>query len=95
MFRIIPRHITHKHYVSRSSHIFSHSHTWERAIPAISNHTETSEDSVAMTPTMCATGSFSITEKVKGLSSKSSGAASAGNFGLGIHSMCSRQVEDF
>lgn len=66
-----------------------------KAVPVISNHTGTSEDSVATTPTMCATGSLSITENVKGDSSKSRGAASAGTSGFGIHSMCKRQVEDF
>lgn len=65
------------------------------ASPVISNQTGTSEDSVAMTPTMWATGSLSMTEKLKGASSKSSGAASGGSSGLGIHSMCRRQVEDF
>lgn len=79
--------------------IRAHTHVTEmhekEALPVISNHTGTSEDSVATTPTMCATGSLSITEKVKGDSSKSRGAASAGNFGLGIHSMWRRQVEDF
>lgn len=54
-----------------------------------------SEDSVATTPTMWATGSLSITEKVKGDSSNCSGAASAATTGLGIHSICKRQVEDF
>lgn len=77
----------------------AHTHTTEmnvkEAVPVISNHTETSEDSVATTPTMCATGSLSMTEKVKGDSSKSRGAASVGSFGLGIHSICRRQVEDF
>lgn len=65
------------------------------ALPVISNHTWTSEDSVAMTPTMWATGSLSMTEKLMGVSSKSSGATSGGSSGLGIHSMCRRQVEDF
>lgn len=68
---------------------------WREAVPVISNHTGTSEDSVATTPTMCATGSLSMTEKVKGDSSKSKGAASAGSTGLRIHSICRRQVEDF
>lgn len=77
-----------------------HAHTQRqrmanKAVPVISNHTGTSEDSVATTPTMCATGSLSITENVKGDSSKSRGAASAGTSGFGIHSMCKRQVEDF
>lgn len=67
----------------------------KEAVPVISNHTGTSEDSVATTPTMCATGSLSMTEKVKGDSSKTRGAASVGNSGLGIHSICRRQVEDF
>lgn len=65
------------------------------ALPVISNHTGTSEASVAMTPTMWATGSLSMTEKLKGDSSKSSGAASVGSSGFGIHSMCRRHVEDF
>lgn len=64
-------------------------------LPVISNHTGTSDDSVATTPTMWATGSLSMTEKVKGDSSNRKGAASAGTSGLGIHSMCRRQVDDF
>lgn len=67
----------------------------KETLPVISNHTGTSEDSVATTPTMCATGSLSMTEKVKGDSSKARAAASSGTCGLGIHSMCRRQVEDF
>lgn len=50
---------------------------------------------MATTPTMCATGSLSMTEKTKGDSSNCRGAASGGNSGLGIHSMCRRQEEDF
>lgn len=61
----------------------------------ISNHTGTSEASVATTPTMWATGSLSMTEKTKGDSSNCRAAASGGSSGLGIHSMCSRQEEDF
>lgn len=79
-------------------------HTKERAtmhiwylsfqlLPVISNQTVVSGFSMAMTPTMWATGSLSMMEKTKGLSSKASGVADGS--GLGIHSMWRRQVEDF
>lgn len=66
-----------------------------KASPVISNQTGVSDVSVVMTPTMCATGSLSITEKKKGGSSKARGRAPAATSGLGIHSMCSRQVDNF
>lgn len=59
----------------------------------ISNHTGVSVGSVVMTPTMCFTGSLSMTVKEKDDSSKASGWWDGSGFG--IHSMCSLQVDDF
>lgn len=64
-----------------------------RLLPVMSNQTGVSAFSMAITPTMWETGSLSMTLKEYALSSKASGAALGSGFG--IHSMCSRQVDDF
>lgn len=61
-------------------------------VPVISNQTSVSTASMVITPTMCATGSLSMTVKEKTLSSKASGEELGSGFG--IHSMCRRHVDD-
>lgn len=59
----------------------------------MSNHKGVPGGSTDMTPIIWATGSLSITVKVKNDSSKEMG--SRGGLGLSIHSIWSRVVDDF
>lgn len=65
----------------------------EKCLPMMSNQRGMPGGSTDITPIMWATGSLSITVKVKNGSSNEIG--SRDGLGLGIHSMWSRVVDDF